>query len=125
MPNVRLQKGLEVLRQVDPRAAETLLTRFETISPELARLAIEFGYADVLGRPGLDLPTRELLNVAMLGAMGTASLQLEMHLKSALHVGVSKDQVVEAILQIAVYAGFPAAFNVLLALEKVLAEHAL
>src|SRR5690606_2078300 len=47
MPNVRLQKGLEVLRQVDPRAAETLLTRFETISPELARLAIEFGYADV------------------------------------------------------------------------------
>lgn len=124
MPNARLQKGLEILRQVDPRAAETLLSRFETISPDLARLAIEFGYADVLARPGLDLRTRELLSVAMLGAMGTASLQLEMHLKSALHVGVSREQIVEAILQIAVYAGFPAAFNALLVFEKVLAANA-
>lgn len=124
MENTRLSRGLECLRKVDPQNAETLLRRFEAISPVLARYAIEFGYGEVMSSDVLDLKTRELLNVAMLGALGTAPLQLEMHVRSALFVGATKDEIVEVILQIAGYAGFPVAFNTMLALERALAAQA-
>lgn len=119
MAESRFSLGIETFRKVDPESASTLVDNLKDISPELARFTIEFGYGDVMSRPGLDLQSRELLTIAMLGAMGNAPLQLETHINGALTVGASMEQIVEVILQIAVFAGFPAAYNAIMAATKV------
>lgn len=76
-----------------------------------AEIVLGFAFADVVSRPGIDLKTREMLTVAALIAMGTAPGQLEFHIRAALNVGVTREEVAEIMLQMAVYAGVPAFMN--------------
>jgi 4-carboxymuconolactone decarboxylase len=75
-----------------------------------------------MARPGLDKRSRQLATVAALTAMGTAMPQLKVHIHGALNVGCEPDEIVEAILQMAVYAGFPAAINGLNVAREVFQE---
>ncbi len=92
------------------------------IAPDFARLLVEFPFGDVYDRPGLDLKTREIATVAALTALGNARPQFTVHIHGALNVGCSREEVVETIMQMAVYAGFPAALNGLSAAEDVFTE---
>jgi 4-carboxymuconolactone decarboxylase len=85
---------------------------------------IEFPFGDIYSRPGLDLRSREIAVVAALTAMGNAAPQLKVHIEGALNVGVSKDEIVEVMMQMSVYAGFPAALNGLFAAKEVFAARA-
>lgn len=91
------------------------------IAPDFARYLIEFPFGDIYSRPGLDLRSREIAVVAALTAMGNAAPQLKVHLQGALNVGVTRAEIVEVIMQMAVYAGFPAALNALAAAKEVFA----
>jgi 4-carboxymuconolactone decarboxylase len=93
------------------------------IAPDLAEWIIAFCYGDVLSRPGLDLRSRQFSTVAALTAMGTAVPQLKVHIEGALNVGCRPEEIVEVILQMAVYAGFPAAINGINAAREVFKEH--
>ena len=84
--------------------------RITDIAPELADW-IDFAYGDVVSRPALDLRTRELATVAALTTLGYARPQLEAHIKGALNAGATPREILEVILQMAVYAGFPASLN--------------
>ena len=123
MTNDRFERGMQVLKKVDPEVAENIQDALKDLCPAMARLTIEFGYGDVMSREGIDLRTRELLNIAMLGAMGNAPGQLERHIQGALNTGSTKEQIMEVILQMAAYAGFPAAFNALSCAKKVFDAH--
>lgn len=92
------------------------------IAPDFARYLIEFPFGDIHARPQLDLTAREIGVVAALTALGNAAPQLKVHLHGALNVGCSRAEVVEIIMQMAVYAGFPAALNGLFAAKEVFAE---
>ena len=83
---------------------------------------VAFGFGDVYGRPGLGLREREIATVAALTALGTAERQLRVHLRAALNVGVTREELVEVVIQMAVYAGFPAALNGISAIRQVFAE---
>src|SRR3979490_1936917 len=83
---------------------------------------IEFPFGDIYSRPGLDLKTRELAVVGALTAMANAAPQLKVHIHGAMNVGSSRQEVIEIIIQMAVYAGFPAALNGLFAAEEVFHE---
>ncbi|MFA5259963.1 MAG: carboxymuconolactone decarboxylase family protein [Candidatus Omnitrophota bacterium] len=107
------KKGQDILRQIDPSSGERIQKMLEDIAPDMARWIIEFPFGEVYSRPGLDLKTRELLTIASLTTQGTAPRQLENHIQNALLVGCSREEIVEAILQMAVYAGFPKALNAL------------
>lgn len=65
------------------------------------------------------MKTRELATVAALVAMGNATPQLKVHLAAALNVGATEDEIVEIIIQMALYAGFPASLNGIAALHQV------
>jgi len=65
-------------------------------------------WADVWDRPGLDLATRSLLTIALLAAQGN-EVELAMHLRAARRTGAAPEQIAEALLHVAVYAGVPAA----------------
>lgn len=93
------------------------------VAPDFARLLIEFPFGDVYSRPGLALRDREIATVAALTAIGHAPAQLKVHVQAALNVGLTRDEITEVIMQMAVYAGFPAALNGLFAAKEVFAEN--
>lgn len=92
------------------------------IDPTFGELLIEFAFGDVYTRPGLDLKAREIATVAALTALGTATAQLKVHINGALNVGCSPCEIVEVIVQMAVYANFPAALNGLAVAKEVFKE---
>jgi 4-carboxymuconolactone decarboxylase len=96
--------------------------RHKDIAPDFARLLIEFPFGDIYSRPGLDLKSREIAVVAALTALGHALPQLKVHIHGALNVGCTRQEVVEVIMQMAVYAGFPSALNGLFAAKEVFKE---
>ena len=104
MSSDRYERGLEKLKEVDGEAGETVIEGLKDIAPDIARYVIEFPFGDVYCRPGLDLKSREIAAVAALTALGTATPQLKVHINGALNVGLSRQDVVEIIIQMAVYA---------------------
>lgn len=124
MYSERYATGLNMLRQVDGKGGEAVLESLRDIAPDFARYLIEFPFGDIYARPGLDLKSREFAVVAALTALGNASPQLKVHIAAALHVGCTREEIVEVIMQMAVYAGFPAALNGLFAAREVFAVHA-
>lgn len=92
------------------------------IAPDFATYVLEFPFGDIYSRPGLDLRSREIATIAALAAMGNATPQLKVHIEAGLNVGLSRDEIVETLMQMAVYAGFPAALNGLFAAKEVFAQ---
>lgn len=122
MDDTRYERGLRNLDAIDGQAGRRVVESLAGIAPDFARLLIEFPFGDVYDRPGLDLRSREIATVAALTALGNARPQLEVHVHGALNVGCTREEVVEVIMQMAVYAGFPAALNGLFAAQAVFAR---
>ncbi len=70
----------------------------------------QYCWGEVWGRPGLERKTRSLLNLAMISALNRPH-EVKMHIKGALNNGVSKDEIKEVFLQVAIYCGVPAAVD--------------
>lgn len=118
----RYSRGWEKLREIDGQAGERVIASLADIAPDFAKYLIEFPFGDIYSRPQLDLKTREIGVVAALTALGNATPQLKVHIHGALNVGCTREEVVEIIMQMAVYAGFPSALNGLFAAKEVFAE---
>jgi 4-carboxymuconolactone decarboxylase len=120
----RYKRGLEKLKEIYGDQAPTLVATLAEVAPDLSRYVVEFAFGDIHCRPGLDLRFREIATVAALTALGTAGLQLRAHIQAALNVGCTQEEIVEVILQMALYAGFPATINGMQAAKEVFAEKA-
>ncbi|MFV4774231.1 carboxymuconolactone decarboxylase family protein [Citrobacter portucalensis] len=123
MPSERFITGQKMLQKVDGKGGDAVVKSLQDIAPDFAQYLIEFPFGDMYSRLGLDLRSREIATVAALTALGNAAPQLKVHIGAALHVGLTQDEIVEVIMQMAVYAGFPAALNGLFAAKEVFASH--
>jgi len=123
MDSERYQNGLAMLRRIDGKGGEAVVESLKDIAPDFARYLIEFPFGDIYARPGLDLKSREIAVIAALTALGNAAPQLKVHIGAALHVGCTREEILEVIMQMAVYAGFPAALNGLFVAKEAFAEH--
>src|SRR3954447_22025635 len=117
----RLQRGKQALAEIDGEAGHNVIAALADIAPDFASYVFEFPFGDIYSRPGLDLRAREIATVAALTAMGTANPQLKVHIAAGLNVGLTRDEITEIIMQMAVYAGFSAALNGLFAAKEVFA----
>ena len=118
----RYNRGWEKLKEIDGEAGEAVVESLEDIAPDLAKYVIEFSFGDIYCRPGTTLKEKEIAVVAGLTAMGNAAPQLKVHINGALNVGVSTEELVEVILQMSSYSGFPSAINGINTLKEVLQE---
>jgi 4-carboxymuconolactone decarboxylase len=118
----RFERGARALSEIDGEAGDRVVASLADIAPDFARYLIEFPFGDIYSRPGLDLRAREVATIAALTALGTAAAQLKVHIEAGLNVGLSRDEIVEIVMQMAVYAGFPAALNGLFAAREVFAH---
>jgi 4-carboxymuconolactone decarboxylase len=115
----RLERGQRMLAAIDGSAGEHVVASLADIAPDFARYLLEFPFGDIYARPGLDLRSREIATIAALTALGHAQPQLKVHIAAGLNVGLSEEEIVETIMQMAVYAGFPAALNGLFSAREV------
>lgn len=118
----RYARGLKKLHEIDGHAGQAVIAALADIAPDFARYLIEFPFGDIYCRPGLDLKAREIAVIAALTALGNAAPQLKVHVHAALNVGCTRQEVVEVMMQMAVYAGFPAALNGLFCARDVFNE---
>ena len=118
----RYERGLAALAAIDGEAGDKVVQSLATIAPDFARYLVEFPFGDIYSRPGLDLRARETATIAALTALGNAAPQLKVHIQAGLNVGLTRPEIVEIIMQMAVYAGFPAALNGLSAAREVFAQ---
>ncbi|MED4116694.1 carboxymuconolactone decarboxylase family protein [Priestia megaterium] len=108
------KKGLEILKQIDADNYEEIVNSFkDSISPDLGTLAVSFNYGQIFSRPGLDLKSRLLATVAGLTALGNTE-QLKFYINGALNVGWTEEEVIEVMLQMIIYSGFPNGLNTIL-----------
>lgn len=110
----RYRRGIDIAEELAADKLEHFVkSGVAEIAPDFARMVIEFAFGDIYARKALDLRTRELIAIAALAASGNAGPQLRVHVESAESVGISKAEIVEILMQIALYAGFPTALNAL------------
>ena len=118
----RYDRGAEIIQDLYGDFGGAFFEDLEDIAPDFGRFILEFSYGDVFSRPGLDMRTREIVIISALTTLGIAERQLKAHILGALKVGASWEEIVEAIMQVAVYAGFPAGFNSLMVAKNVFEE---
>lgn len=119
MDRSRFERGMDMLEAIDGAGGRAVLESLRDIAPDFGRYLVEFPFGDIYSRPGLDLKSREIATVAALTALGNARPQLEVHIAAALNTGCSETEIIETIMQMAVYAGFPAALNGIFAAREV------
>ena len=105
----RYQDGLKTRREVlGAEYVDKAMAGTDEFSQEFVELLNTYCWNDVWNRPGLPRKTRSMLNLAMLSALGKEH-ELKLHLRGALNNGVTKDEIKEVLLQVAIYCGVPAA----------------
>ena len=117
MPHEKYEKGMQIRKSV---LGEDYVKRAEAnksdFDADFQRLITEVAWGSVWSRPGLNRKTRHLLTIAMLAALGNHE-ELAMHIRATPNTGVTPEEVKEVLLQVAVYAGIPAA-NAAVAVAK-------
>ncbi|WP_122521445.1 carboxymuconolactone decarboxylase family protein [Pannonibacter phragmitetus] len=120
-----LEQGRDVVRLLNPGLEQVLAERYDDLVPGFSESLVEWAYGRHYARTGLDLKTRQLCTVAALTALGgQTGPQLKVNIAHALAAGASRGEIVEAVWQMAVYGGLPAAINGLNAAREVFAEAA-
>lgn len=118
----RYEKGKDVLESIQGRSIEEIFKDLEDVAPDLSRFVVEFPYSEIYTREEVDLKTRELCTVAALTVLGTIP-QLKDHIGAALNVGNTPTEIVEIIMQMSAYCGFPKAINGVIAAKEVFYKH--
>lgn len=118
----RKQRGLKLLDQMlGPEQAQRTRQTWREICPDFEEYVIEFLSGEIWSRPRLDLRTKSLVTIATLTGMGR-SLGLELNIRMALKNGATRQEIVETLLHIAPYAGFPACWEALAMADNVFRE---
>ena len=119
---LRRDRGLDALAKTSQGSGQDVIDSLADIAPELAEFILDFSYGDVISRSVLSPKWKEYAMIAAGVARGTMQPQVRVHVKAAINVGCTKEELVELMYQMAVYAGFPAALNGVFALKEIFRE---
>ena len=124
MSSDTFDRGLEIRKAVlGEDYVNKALAGADDFSMPLQQLVTEYCWGTVWARDGLPRKTRSLINLGMIAALNRPH-ELKLHVRGALNNGCSKEEILEVILQIAIYCGVPAAIDAMRIAREVLAETA-
>jgi len=119
LPSERYERGEKLLRKIDgDKVADNLLADYKDLAPDFTRYLIEFAFGEIYAREG-DAKQRELIAIASLATMGGCDKQLGTHVRGAFNVGLTETEIVEAVMTLVPYIGFPKALNALAVVKRV------
>ena len=122
MSNEKFERGLKLRKQVlGAEYVEKSMASADDFSMPMQELVTEFCWGAVWGREGLDKKTRSLLNLAMISCLNRPH-ELRLHIAGALTNGVSREEIREVFMQVAIYAGVPAGVDSFRAAKEVFAQ---
>jgi 4-carboxymuconolactone decarboxylase len=102
------QRGLQIRREVlGAEYVDKALASADSFSRPLQELVTQYCWGEIWGRPGLDRKTRSIINLAMISALNRPH-EIKVHVKGAIQNGLTKDEIQEVLLQVAIYCGIPA-----------------
>ena len=114
----RFERGMRVLRKM---GRQNLMLNQKALSPEMYEMSVGHLFGDVWGRPGLSLRDRQLVtlaaNIAMARPTGNHS-----HYLSAMRLGITKRQIIEVMIQVGHYTGWPTLSNAVRQFTEILEE---
>ena len=115
-------KGKEVFKNVFGKKAEEIEKMLNDLSPELARVGIDFPFGEFYAKDDLlDLRTRELVTISTLVTQGVLPA-LRIHIFAALNIGCTEVEIEQTILQLIVYVGMPKVIDAMRTFKEALAE---
>lgn len=118
----RRERGLEAVNRTSKGAGDKVIKSLSDIAPDMGSFIIDFAYGDIISRDILSPKHKEIAMIAVCVAKGTMEPQMKVHMHAGLNVGLTKQEIVELMTHMAVYAGFPAALNGLTAARLVFEE---
>jgi 4-carboxymuconolactone decarboxylase len=119
----RYDQGLKIRKAVlGEEYVNRALASVNSFSAPLQKLVTEYCWGEVWGRPGLDRKQRSMLNLAMISVLNRPH-ELKIHVRGALTNGVTPAEICEVFLQVAIYAGVPAAVDSFRIANEAFAEH--
>lgn len=121
----RFERGMKTLTTIDGESGQKVIDSLADISPELSHQIIAWAFGDIYVRPALVPRDRQLVTLGMLTALGGCESQLEVHINAALNVGLTPEEIIEALLHSAVYCGMPRALNATFVAKKVFTDRGL
>lgn len=105
------ERGLGIRKEVlGVEHVERSLASADEFTAPIQKLVTEYCWGEIWGRPGLDRQTRSLLNLAMLSALNRPH-EVRLHVRGALNNGITREQIQEVLLQVAIYCGVPACLD--------------
>lgn len=117
----RRQRGEAALTRIHGARGMGYVEQLRAFAPDFADMLVDFPFGDVYARPGLDPKSRQIATIAALTVLGDAAHELEIHIGSALRCGCTRAEIIEVIMQMAVYGGFPRALGALTAAKTAFA----
>lgn len=118
-----LDAGRDIVARLNPPLEGQLAEKYDDLVPDFAESLVEWAYGRHYARPGLDLKTRQLCTISALTVLGGQTApQLKVNIRHSLAAGASRTEIIEAIWQMAVYGGLPAAINGLNAAQELFDE---
>ena len=118
----KFNDGMKEMRKHFGNVADSWIESIREISPEFAKVNVEFPFGELYTRSVLDDKTRELCTIAALTVQGFSLPELKVHTVGALNCGASRDEILEVVTQMLAYCGFPAATNALTAVNEVFVD---
>ena len=120
----RYRTGIATLHALSSDKRDLISDTIAAEAPEFTRLMVEFAFADIFARTGLDVRARMFVAIGALAAQARSPTQLHWFVRAALDAGISRDEIVEALMEVSVFAGFTAAIAALEACRDLLADQA-
>ena len=118
------EKGLKIRKEVlGAEHVQKSLDSATDFTAPMQKLVTEWCWGELWSRPGLDRRTRSIINLSMLSALNRPH-EVRLHVRGALNNGLSQDEIIEILLQVAIYCGVPAALDSMKVAAEVLAEDA-
>jgi 4-carboxymuconolactone decarboxylase len=118
------EKGLKIRKEVlGAEHVQKSLDSATDFTAPMQKLVTEWCWGELWSRPGLDRRTRSIINLSMLSALNRPH-EVRLHVRGALNNGLSQDEIIEILLQVAIYCGVPAALDSMKVAAEVLAEEA-
>ncbi|MCX5796920.1 MAG: carboxymuconolactone decarboxylase family protein [Elusimicrobia bacterium] len=121
MKSAKYHKGLKKLLEMEGEAGSAVVEKMKQISPDFTRYLLEFVFGEIYARPGLDIKTKEAVTLAGMVTLG-AALQVKVHVKAALNLGFTEQEIIEMMLQLAPIVGFVRAMDGLIAAKQAFDE---
>ncbi len=125
MINERYENGWKMLMEVDGEGGKRVIESLKDIAPDLGKYVIEFAFGDIYTREGLNLQQKQLVTISSLTTQGGCEPQLHVHINAALNVGLTPQEIVEAITHCIPYTGFPRVLNAIFIAKQVFTERKL